>query len=217
VSRALDLAFLARLRETVEQASRELDAFEYASALDLSERFFWSRFTDAYVEIVKSRARSESDPDGRSSAVAALQLALSVLVRLFAPYLPYVTEEVWSWGFAAETGHSSVHRAPWPSVRDFESVGAADPAAFDAALAFLEAVHRAKSGSGASVGRHLRRLRVACAPASAELIAPSLSDLLAAARVDEHSLEPRPAMAPLTFEVVEVVLADRPEPQKREA
>jgi valyl-tRNA synthetase len=217
VTRPLDLAFLARLREMVEQASGELEAFEYAGALDVAERFFWSRFTDAYVEIVKARARSETDPEGRTSAVAALQLALGVLVRLFAPYLPYVTEEIWSWGFDAESGHASVHRAPWPGAGDFQGLGPAEPAAFDAALAFLEAVHRAKSGSGASVGRHLRRLRVACAPATAELIASSLSDLLAAARVDEHTIEASEASPPLAFDVLEIVLADRPEREQRGA
>ena len=159
---------------------------------------------------------SESDPAGRTSAVAALQLALGVLVRLFAPYLPYVAEEIWSWGYDAETGHASVHRAPWPGAQDFEGVGAGDAAGFDAALAFLETVHRAKSGSGASVGRHLRRLRLVCAPATAELIAPSLSDLLAAARVDEHAIEVRETMAPMAFDVVEIVLGDRPESPKPE-
>ncbi|HET7293752.1 MAG TPA: valine--tRNA ligase [Vicinamibacteria bacterium] len=217
VTRALDLAFLVRLRETVEQAGRELEAFEYAGALEVAERFFWSRFTDAYVEIVKARARSDSDPQGRTSAVAALQLALGVLVRLFAPFLPYVTEEIWSWGYDRESGHASVHRAPWPSAADFEGLDDADPGAFDAALAFLEAVHRAKSARGASVGRHLRLLRVACAPATADLVAPSLPDLLAASRVEEHHLERRESLSPLAFEVVEIVLAERPEPEKTEA
>src|SRR6185436_16855128 len=66
-------------------------------ALAQSERFFWSGFTDSYVEIVKARARSESDAAGRASAVAALQRGKDALLRLFAPFLPYITEEVWSW------------------------------------------------------------------------------------------------------------------------
>jgi len=212
VTHPLDLAFLVRLRETVEAATAELQSFEYAAALDVAERFFWSRFTDAYVEIVKARARSEGDPSGRSSAVAALQRALSILVRLFAPYLPYVTEEVWSWGFAGATGHASVHRAPWPSGAELGDLSQADAAIFDAALAFLESVHRAKSGAGASVGRHLRRLGIACAPGTADLVGSCLPDLLAAARVDSHSLETRAGLEPFVFEVTEIELAERPEP-----
>jgi valyl-tRNA synthetase len=206
----LDLAFLVRLRELVEQASRELEAFEYAAALAATERFFWSRFTDAYVEIVKARARSESDAAGRSSAVNALQLALGVLLRLLAPYLPYVTEEIWSWGFAQKSGQRSVHRAAWPSGEDFLGLAPADPAVFDAALAFLEAVHRAKSAAGASVGRHVKRLRLACEPRTLELVGASLGDLMAAARVDEHELAARAGVGAPAFEVVEMRLAERP-------
>ncbi len=212
IASPIDVAFLLRLRETVERASTALEAFEYAVALDEAERFFWSRFTDAYVEIVKARARSEQDAAGRASAVASLQLALRVLVRLFAPYLPFVAEEVWSWGFAKESGHASIHRAPWPSAGDFDGVPAGDPAVFDAALAFLEAVHRAKSGAGASVGRHLKRLRVACAPATADVVASCLGDLLSAARAQESAIERRDGMDPAVFEVTEIVLAERPEP-----
>ncbi len=208
----LDLAFLVRLRDTLEQASAELQAFEYAAALDVTERFFWSRFTDAYVEIVKARARSEGDAAGRSSAVAALQLALSCLLRLFAPFLPYVCEEIWSWGLDRETGHASIHKAPWPSAAELGDLSAADPAVFDAALAFLEAVHKAKSVAGASVGRHVTKLGIASAPGTAELLAGCLHDLLAAGRVESHVLERRAGMEPLSFEVTEIVLAERPEP-----
>jgi valyl-tRNA synthetase len=211
VSHPLDLAFLVRLRETVEAATAELQSFEYAAALDVVERFFWSRFTDAYVEIVKARARGEDDAAGRSSAVAALQVAISTLVRLFAPYLPYVTEEIWSWGLGRESGQASVHRAPWPAAAELGDLSGADAAVFDAALAFLESVHRAKSGAGASVGRHLKRLGVACAPGTADLVATCLTDLLAAARVDSHELERRAGMEPLVFEVTAIELAERPE------
>ena len=119
VSHPLDRSFLARLRETVEKATAAFDELDYAGALDTVERFFWSGYTDNYLEMVKARARSESDAAGRASAVAAVQQGLSVILRLLAPYLPYVTEEVWSWGFARATGTPSIHRAPWPSAAEF--------------------------------------------------------------------------------------------------
>ena len=95
--------------------------------------------------------------------MAALQLGLKVFLRLFAPYLPYITEEAWSWGFARTEGVPSIHRAAWPGPADFAGLRAVEGggATFDAAGGFLEAVHRAKSQAGASVGRHLARLRVA--------------------------------------------------------
>ncbi len=209
VSHPLDQGFLARLRETVEKSTAAFDELDYAGALDTVERFFWSGYTDNYLEMVKARARSESDPAGRSSAVAALQLGLGVLVRLLAPYLPYVTEEVWSWGFAQATGSRSVHRAPWPSAAEFEGVPESG-ACFDAACAFLDAVRRAKSASGATVGRQLSRLRVAASPRTAALVAACLPDLVSAARAEGDVLSPREGMEDGVFEVTEIELAEKP-------
>jgi valyl-tRNA synthetase len=214
ITRDLDLSFLFRLRETVEQASSALDAFEYSSALDLVERFFWNGFTDTYVELVKMRARSEKDAEGRGSAVAALQLGLNVFLRLFAPFLPYVTEEAWSWGFATAGTARSIHRAPWPGAADFAGLRAptAGGASFDVAVGFLEAVHRAKSRAGASVGRHLARLRVAANASTLRLFEGVREDAAAAARVEHLAVESREGLEDGAFEVLECELAEgRPE------
>jgi len=214
IVRDLDLSFLVRLRETVEKASAAFDAFEYSTALDTVERFFWNGFTDTYVELVKARARSETDPEGRGSAVAALQLGLKVFLRLFAPYLPYITEEAWSWGFARTEGAQSIHRAAWPGPADFGGLRAVDAggATFDAAVGFLEAVHRAKSQAGASVGRHLARLRVAASPGTLRLFEGVRADAVAAARVEDHAVEGRDGLEDGAFEVLECKLAEgRPE------
>jgi valyl-tRNA synthetase len=215
ITHDLDRSFLVRLRETVEQASAALDAFEYSAALDVVERVFWNGFTDTYVELVKTRARSETDPRGRGSAVAALQLGLKVFLRLFAPFLPYITEEAWSWGFARTEGSRSVHRAAWPASADFAGLGAVEGggATFDAAVGFLEAVHRAKSQAGASVGRHLARLRVAASPGTLRRFEYARADAVAAARVENHAVEGRDGLEDGAFEVLECELAaGRPEP-----
>ncbi|HEX9187053.1 MAG TPA: valine--tRNA ligase [Vicinamibacteria bacterium] len=212
VTHPLDLAFLARLRETAARATAAFDELDYAGALDTVERFFWSGYTDNYLEMVKARARSETDPAARASAVEAVQQGLSVLLRLLAPYLPYVTEEVWSWGFAAATGQRSIHRAPWPSPLDFAGVpeGPEAGAAFDAACAFLEAVRRAKSAAGATVGRQLARLRVQASPRTVALLRPCLADLASAARAEGEVLAAREGMEDGSFEVTEIVLAEKP-------
>ena len=207
---ALDLSFLVRLREAAEKATASFEDLDYAGALDVIERFFWSGFTDNYVELVKARARDEEDAAGRSSAVAALQLGLRVLLRLFAPYLPYVTEEAWSWGFARTGRRPSVHQAPWPSAADFASLPEVEGGGelFDAACAFLEELRRAKSAAGATVGRHLARLRVATSPATAARLAACRRDLAAAARAEGEVVEGRAGLEDGTFEVVEMELAE---------
>jgi valyl-tRNA synthetase len=212
VTHPLDLGFLARLRDTVEKATALFEELDYAGALDAVERFFWSGYTDNYLELVKVRARSETDAAGRSSAVAAAQQGLSVLLRLFAPYLPYVTEEAWSWGFASATGERSIHRAPWPQASEFAAVPMSADAgkAFDLACAFLDAVRRGKSAAGATVGRQLATLRVAASPETVASLRACLPDLRVAARAEGEILEPREGLAPDAFEVVELVLADKP-------
>jgi valyl-tRNA synthetase len=212
VSHPLDRSFLARLGDTVGKATAAFDELDYAGALDAVERFFWSGYTDNYLELVKARARSETDAAGRSSAVQGVQKGLSVLLRLLAPYLPYVTEEVWSWGFADGTGTPSIHRAAWPSADEFREAapGPEGGAAFDTACAFLDAVRRAKSAAGATVGRQLASLRVVASPKTAALLAPCLADVASAARADGDILFPREGMEEGAFEVTEIVLAEKP-------
>jgi len=209
ITRDLDLGFLHRLRETVDEVSAAFEDFEYATALDLSERFFWNAFTDAYVEMVKARARSESDAEGRGSAVAALRLTLGVVLRLYAPFLPYITEDVWSWGFA-EVGSGGVHRALWPGPGDFAQLPVIGDArdVFETGAICLDAVHRAKSAAGASVGRHLSRLRVAASPRGASLLARAQEDVAAAARVESLIIEERDGLEDAALEVLECRLAE---------
>jgi valyl-tRNA synthetase len=207
ISHELDRAFVAQLRELVDSATKNFDAYQYAHALQETETFFWTRFTDTYLELTKTRARGEGagTPAGRNptevdlasgSAVASLRLGLSVLVRLFAPILPFITEEVWSWAFAAELDSStsaagrSVHRAAWPSAADFEGIAApAHVESFDVAIAALAAINKAKADAAVSMGREVSRLVLQAAAPTLDVFSGVRSDVLAAARVAHCEVE----------------------------
>jgi valyl-tRNA synthetase len=140
VTEPLDRAMLADLATLVDEATIAFDGYDYARALERTEAFFW-QFCDQYLELVKSRAYGGQGDEAAWSAQAALQLALSTLLRLFAPFLPFVTEEVWSWW-----QDGSVHTAPWPDASELRDTAAdGDPLAFAMAAEVLSAVRRTKT------------------------------------------------------------------------
>lgn len=216
VTHEIDRGFCHKLLGVVHEATASYDEFEFAPALRATESFFWASFTDSYLELVKNRARDDGDEAGRGSAIGALRLGLSVLLRLFAPVLPYITEEVWSWVFAKESGKGSVHRAPWPSPADFEAVPAPeDTASFDTAVEALTAINRAKTGAGVGVGRGVQTLVLAAKQAELDRLGPVLSDVLAAGRVGKHELRANEELGEGVFEVAEVEF--EPKPDKKPA
>jgi valyl-tRNA synthetase len=196
----------------VVQATESFEGFDHAHALMDTESFFWNRFTDTYIELTKTRARDD-DSEGesaRGSAVAGLRLGLNVLLRLIAPFMPYITEEVWSWVFAAETGHQSIHRAPWPRVDELEEVAEpADTGSFEIAVLAQTAINKAKTEAKVSMGREVQSLTLVANPASFERLRPVLSDVLAATRCGEHRLEPRSDLEEATFEVTAARFVER--------
>jgi valyl-tRNA synthetase len=139
VTEPLDLDLLAELAAVVQTATAALDDYDHARALEVTEKFFWT-FCDDYLELVKERAYGAGTPEGQASAVATLRAALEVLLRLFAPFLPFATDEVWSW-----THDGSVHRAAWPTAEIVERTGL-----LAATSAALIGIRRAKTDAKAS-------------------------------------------------------------------
>ena len=137
----VDCAMLHRLAAVVEECTTAFEAFDYARALERTETFFWW-FCDDYVELVKTRAYSEDSPEGSLSARIALRRALSTLQRLFAPLLPFATEEVWNWW---QTG--SVHHAQWPTSAELTASISTSPdeALLNAVCTTLAIIRRSKT------------------------------------------------------------------------
>ncbi|HEX9683109.1 MAG TPA: valine--tRNA ligase [Acidimicrobiales bacterium] len=141
VTEALDASVLAALADLVDDATAAFERYDYARALERTESFFW-RFCDDYLELVKGRSYGAHGPAAQQSANTALTASLSVLVRLFAPFLPFASEEVWSWW-----QDGSIHRASWPKAGELRTLAgdAADPAVFHTAGDVLSGLRKAKS------------------------------------------------------------------------
>jgi valyl-tRNA synthetase len=210
ITAELDRAFVADLRSVVARATAAFDELDYSLPLQASEELFW-RFCDDFVELVKVRSYDEQDTPERRSATAALHLGLRVFLRLFAPFLPFVTEEVWSWRFAATDGAAgSIHRAEWPTVAEMAAVR--DPAAlesFATAALVLGRIRGAKTRERKNLRWPVAKLRVWGPSEARRALEAVLPDVLRAGAVADGALEMSDG-APPEGELlgVEVVLAD---------
>jgi valyl-tRNA synthetase len=211
ISREIDRAFVGKLRRLIGQVSPSMEAFDYAGALEQTEAFFWRSFTDTYIELAKNRARAGSPAAGRGSAVAALRLGLQVLVRLFAPVLPYITEEIWSWAFAEGTGRESVHLAPWPDAGELDAVERPSfEESFDLAASALGRIHREKTLAQRSVSAAIEELVLEGSPADLPALRLVQDDLAAAARVARLTLREKPGAERGQIEIGGVLFSPGP-------
>ena len=186
VSEPIDRALLAGLGDLLDAATEAFEAFDYARALERTERFFWD-FTDNYVELVKNRAYRDSE--GGASARACLQMALSAQLRLFAPFLPFACEEAWSWW-----QQGSIHRAPWP--RRAELIGTGDPAVLAAAAEVLGQVRRAKSEARRKLRTPVERAHVTASPVFLAALGAATADLCDAGNIADLVLSRSADRAP---------------------
>jgi valyl-tRNA synthetase len=174
----LDRGMLTSLSWLVRQSTEYLEAYDYARVLELSERFFWS-FCDDYLELVKGRRYGDFGADAAGSANSAMLVALSTLLRLFAPYLPFVTEEVWSWWRPG-----SIHRAKWPVPEEVVSlIDGGDPAAVNVFLQTqlaLGEIRRIKAVAKKPAKAVIER---AVLPEHYKLLAPAERDFRAATQI----------------------------------
>jgi valyl-tRNA synthetase len=123
VTALVDRGLLTMLSRVVAESTDDLANYNYTRVLERSETFFWS-FCDDYLELVKSRRYGDQGQLLASSANGALLTTLSVVLRMFAPFLPFATEEVWSWWRSG-----SVHASRWPAPD--EILAACEPRAAD--------------------------------------------------------------------------------------
>jgi valyl-tRNA synthetase len=176
VTEPLDRDLLAHLAQIIDDATTALSQYDYARALERTESFFWS-FCDNYVELVKTRAyRDDADP-AALSARATLTVTLSALQRLFAPVLPFVSEEVWRWWH-----DESVHQAAWPTLLELGTAPLAS-GVYPAVNEVLEAIRREKSVAKVSQRKEVRELIVRAPGEFLELVRAGEPDLVDAGAI----------------------------------
>ncbi|QPZ37040.1 valine--tRNA ligase [Paramicrobacterium chengjingii] len=174
VTEPLDKSMLATLKRVTAEASSALESYDHARALEVTESFFWT-FCDDYLELVKERAYETTNP-ARASAVSALRQALSTLLRLFAPFVPFATEEAWSWW-----NEGSVHRSAWPTPDELAVDGDENILALTGTA--LVGIRRAKTDAKVSQKVSVERATIAAPSQHIVTLEAAAADLAAVGRI----------------------------------
>jgi valyl-tRNA synthetase len=191
VTEAIDKAMLAALAEVVAGATKAFESYDHTKALELTESFFWN-FTDDYLELVKERAYGQStDPASQASAVSALRIALLAITKLLAPFIPFATEEAWSWW-----QEGSVHRSSWPVAEDLSRfTGDQTAALLSLASQALIGIRKAKSDQKLSMKAEIRSLTIEANEADIESLKQIESDLKSVGKIDDVNYKASESLA----------------------
>lgn len=182
---ATDRWLLSRLAYTIASATAALAHEDIATARQETERFFWSDLCDNYLELAKSRLYQAEPTPERHAAQWTLYYALLTVLKLLAPYLPFVTEELYLHLFAQQEGRSSIHSALWPAEQRAWFDEAAE-ATGKTMLTILGAVRRYKAEQGLSVASQLQHLQILTTSAEElQILEAAACDLRSATRAQE--------------------------------
>ena len=185
ITAQVDCAILRKLAALVDEATRDFESYDYARVLQRTEEFFW-RFCDDYLELVKGRRYGDQGHEAAASANSTLAAALSVMLRLFAPFLPFVTEEVWSWW---QSG--SIHLAAWPTRAEVDALVAdhsparigTDREIYDLAIDILFEVRKQRSEAKQPLKVPITKVAITAEAEAVALMAHVEADLMSALRV----------------------------------
>ena len=199
-----DRAAIAQLRPLIERATKAFDNFDYSQSLQFTEEFFWAMFCDNYIELAKPRTYKDELSEERLSAASSLRLIHRALVRLLAPLVPFITDEVWHWAYSGDADmQESVHSSPWPSLDEFASVTEpSDAGTWDVLLEVVDGIRKAKSDKQVSVKAPVETVEVAHTKAFLGMLAPALGDLMSMMEIDNVDMVPTPSATEAGITVV---------------
>ena len=183
VTEPIDRAMLSALSEVVAQAGKAFESYDHTKALELTETFFWN-FTDDYLELVKERAYGQdTSPEAQASAVLALRVSLHTQLRLLAPFIPFATEEAWSWW-----QEGSIHRTTWPLASELEGFTQGQSASMlKTASDALMGVRKAKSDQQLSMKAEITSLTISASEEILRELKQLESDMRSVGKIEKIS------------------------------
>jgi valyl-tRNA synthetase len=173
---AMDLWIITRLKNVINKATRKFEEFEYCDARNTVEEFFWKDFCDNYLEFVKVRAYDENETNskGQLSAITTIYFCLKYIMKLFAPFLPHITEELYNNIFSHEGSIHNKHQ--WPDINDFSSENYFEQEGL-AAINILDCIRLIKSEKQLSIKSPISLIKIFDGKIKASILEPIIADL----------------------------------------
>ncbi|MFP4112538.1 MAG: valine--tRNA ligase [Candidatus Woesearchaeota archaeon] len=156
---ASDKWLLSKIQDIIKEATEAFDNYEYSKARQVTDNFFWNTFCDNYLEIVKDRLYNpeERGEDAKRSAQYTLHTAITTILKLYAPFVSFVTEEIWNWHFSKENNFVSIHNSSWPEFNK-ELVSEEIEKKGDEIIKVIEAARKFKAEKQMSMKEELKKI-----------------------------------------------------------
>ena len=180
----LDKSIIYIFNDYLNKITDSLDKFQFAEALNSIEDFFWNYFTDNYIELVKNRRISGNASDSLSASTTLI-LILENLLKLFAPFVPMITEEIWTTMYP---NNKSIHIQDWPKNLNIE-FGNISSKEFEAAKEAISSVRKGKTSLGIGLGKEIEKIKIITNAEKQSTIKEILSDVKDASRALKIEIE----------------------------
>jgi valyl-tRNA synthetase len=210
ITEELDRAFIKKISDLITTSSNAFNEFDYAAALQATEDLFWV-FCDHYLELVKVRAYQDEHSLERSSALATLALSLKCFLRLLAPFVPFVTEEIWQASFASTKGAQSIHKSCWPTIEEFaETKTPTYSNSFELAMAAISKVRGYKTDSKKSLKWEVSQLSLLVSEKHLPALSAVKKDIIRAGNVVDSGYQEKIAdISDSEFVRAEITLSEQ--------
>ncbi|MGF7229037.1 MAG: valine--tRNA ligase [Candidatus Saccharibacteria bacterium] len=147
-----DAWIIQELNATIKEVTTAFEEYAYSRARDILDSFFWSKFTDYYIEFVKYRLFGD-DPNSKSAAVVTLKTVFLAILKMYAPVMPFITEQIYQDLYRNEEDAKSLHLSTWPGVE--KPSDELDISDFVQALAAIDEIRKYKAQENMSLGKEL--------------------------------------------------------------
>lgn len=189
----MDAWLLSKLQNVIKEATDAFENYEYAASRRGTEMLFWKDFCDYYLEVVKDRIYNPDrrGSDARKSAQYALYQTLLTVLKLFAPVMPFITEEIYHSYFAEKEKQKSIHISSWPTY-DKKSVDKSVEEAGEAFVSIVATVRKFKSERSLSLVAPVKKL-IIVSKKHEKALKEMIDDLKATIKAEEIEFSMFPA------------------------